>query len=263
MISRSLLPVLVLSLAFPGTAFGQDLVIRKEGITDAEFDMQGNIYLSTQTGSIIKLDSSFRELASYTAEKIIPISSIDVSNRFRIFGFYKNNQSFILLDQNLRILNDHAIDSRMVGNGVAACYASDQTIWIFDDLDFSLKKLNPSLNQIVINVRLSLLVGAKQYQIIQMEEYQNRIYVNNSTDGIYVFNKFGNFLKKIDISTPQLFKIYKAKLYFVDQSAIKAIDLYTNEMEMISEIKKTENILAILVYDHQIFAVYPDSVYRL
>ena len=263
MIFRSLIWICFLSPWIFDKTLSEELVISREGITDAEFDLQGNIYLSTQQGSIIKFDSSYHELVSFATDKVIPITSIDVSNRFRIFGFYRNNQSYIILDQNLRLLNENRMDPQIIGNGVAACYASDQTIWVFDDLDFSLKKFNPSLNQVVINIQLPLLLGTNSYSIAQVEEHQNRIYVNNPEDGIYVFDSFGNFLKKLEISTEHVFKIFREELYFVDQSMVKVIHIYTNEIEIFQGIKSPENLLTLLINDCQMLLIYPDSVFRL
>lgn len=262
MIRRWLIFMILLMLSVPEVTLSQDGIIRKEGITDAVYDQQGNLYLSTQEGSIVKYDSSFHELISYAAEKVTPITNIDVSNRFKIFGFYKNDQSYVLLDQSLRKLNESTFDPRIIGNGEAACFASNEMIWIFDELDFSLKKLNPSLNQIVINIRLPLVLGTDNYAIIQLEEHQNRLYINNSEDGIYVFDGFGNFLKKLNISTNHLFKIFREKLYYIDHSTVKAIHIYTHEIEIIPGIKDIDGLLTLLVNDHQLLLVYPDYVYR-
>jgi hypothetical protein len=263
MISRALIWICFLSPWIHEKALSQELVISREGITDAEFDLQGNIYLSTQQGSIIKFDSSYHELVSFATDQVIPITSIDVSNRFRIFGFFRNNQSYVILDQNLRLLNESPFDPRIIGNGVGACYASDQTIWVFDDLDFSLKKFNPSLNQVAINIQLPLLLGADSYLIAQLEEHQNRIYVNNSENGIYVLDSFGKFLKKLKISTKHVFKIFREKLYYIDQSTVKAIHIYTNEVEIFPGIKSPENLITLLINDYHMLLIYPDSVYRL
>lgn len=258
-----LIVMLLLMLSTSGAAFSQATSIRQEGITDAADDLQGNLYISTKEGSIVKFDSTFHELISYAAEKTIPVTSIDVSNRFRIFGFYGDDQSYIILDQSFRKLNENSFDSRIIGRGVAACLASDEMIWIFDELDFSLKKLNPSLNQIVINVRMPLVTGADHYSIIQLETYQNRLYVNNSDDGVYVFDGFGNFLKKLKISTNHLFHIFREKLYYVDHSTVKGIQIYTHEIEIVPGFKDSKGLLTTLINDHQVLLVYPDSVCRV
>jgi len=255
--------MLPLMLSTSDAALSQSVCIRQEGITDAADDLQGNLYISTKEGAIVKFDSSFHELISYAAEKTIPVTSIDVSNRFRIFGFYRNDQSYIILDQSFRKLNENSFDPRIIGSGVAACLAADEMIWIFDELDFSIKKLNPSLNQIVINVRMPMVTGADHYSIIQMETYQNRLYVNNSEDGVYVFDGFGNFLKKLRISTNHLFHIFREKLYYIDHSTVKAIHIYTHEIEIVPGIKDIKGLLTTLIFTHQVLLVYQDSICRV
>lgn len=263
MISRFSIWLLLLPLLIHGIALCQEKVISMDGITDAGFDPQGNIYLSTSQGTIIKFDSTYQKLITYTSENIISISSIDVSNRFRIFGFYKNNQSYVLLDHNLKVLNENSIDPQMIGNGVAACLDSDHTIWFFDDLDFSLKKFNPTLNQMIINIKLPLLIDAERFSIIQLEEYQNRIYVNNPGEGVYVFDPFGNFLKELKISTWNVFNIFREKLYYIDDSTIKTIHIYSNETAILPEIHCQDNIITVLTNSHRMLLIYPDFVFRI
>jgi hypothetical protein len=255
--------MLLLMLSTSDVALSQATCIRQEGITDAADDLQGNLYISTKDGGIVKFDSTFHELISYTAEKTIPVTSIDVANRFRIFGFYRNDQSYIILDQLFRKLNENSFDPRIIGSGVAACLAADEMIWIFDELDFSLKKLNPSLNQIVINVKMPLVTGADHYSIIQLETYQNRLYVNNSADGVYVFDGFGNFLKKLKISTNHFFHIFREELFYIDHSTVKTIHIYTHEIEIVPGIKDIKGLLTTLINAHQALLVYPDSVCRV
>lgn len=263
MTSRFLIFMLLLMQSLPELALSQATSIKQEGITDATYDLQGNLYISTREGAIVKFDSSFHELISYTAEKIMPLTSIDVSNRFKIFGFYRNEQSYILLDQSFRKLNETSFDPRILGSGVAACLTSDEMIWIFDELDFSLKKINPTLNQIVINIRMPLVTGADHYSIIQLEAHQNRLYVNNSEDGVYVFDGFGNFLNKLKISTNHLFYIFREKLYYFDESTVKAIHIYTHDIETVPGTEDIKGLLIPLKNDHQFSLVYPDSVFRV
>jgi hypothetical protein len=259
---KSRLWALVFLLFMYGIAPGQQQLISMEGITDADFDKLGNLYLSTSQGSIIKYDSSFRKTMTYAPEDIIPVTSIDATYNFRIFGFYKNDQSYRLIDRNLKLLNESRI-TEWAGNGIAAAYGSDHSIWLFDDLDLSLKKINPALNQVSIDIRLPLVIEAGTYSVIQLEEYQNRIFINNSGEGIYVFDLFGNFLKHLQINTSHFFKFHREKLYFIDLDAVKSIDIYTQKIEFFQKINDLEKIITVLCNDHQILLIYQEIVLRV
>jgi hypothetical protein len=256
-----IITILILTCSYE-VARGQEKVISAEGITDAEIDAQGNIYLSTEKGAILKYSSSYEFIMAYASNEVVPISSLDVSFHFRIFGFYKSQQSYILLDRNFKMLNEVRLDPELIGNAVSASYASDNMVWIFDEMDFSLAKLNPTLNQLVIDIRLPLLVETELLFIIQLEEYQNRVYLNNAGEGIYVFDLFGNFLKKLKIPTYKIFKISRDCIFFIDNNFIKSFQVYTNEEHTIRQIEN-KNILTALVTSQHLLLIYPDQVIKV
>jgi len=246
-----------------GLTYGQANVISVDGITDAALDPHGNLYLSTVDGSILKFDTHYQKMMTFASNDVSPITSLDVSFNFRIFGFYKNHQSYILLDRNFMTLNEIRLDPGLIENAVTASYSSDNMIWIFDETDFSLKKLNPTLNQLVINTRLPLLFDIETYSILQLEEYQNRIYLNNAGDGIYVFDQFGNFLKKLRISTYHIFNIFNERIFFIDTALIKSMRLYTHEEQIIHKITDVNRILTVLARNQLLLLIYPDRIIQM
>jgi len=239
---------------------GQHKIIQIDGITDATIDIEGNIYVSTKRGTIIKFDSLFTELFTFASDDIIPLTSIDVSFHFRIFGFYQVNQSYFILDRHFKALFHGNFDTVTIGNGTAATYATDNSLWIFDDADLSLKKLNPTLNQIEVNIKLPLLIQAEEYLVNQLEAYQNRIFVNNYLHGIYVFDQFGNYLKKLPVSTNSKFTIYRESLIFIADAFLKSINIYSNEIVELGEIPDVKGLLKIILYDDNIYLIYPESI---
>jgi hypothetical protein len=245
-----------------GMAAGQEQVIALEGITDAEMDRFGNLFLSTEQGSIIKYDSSYRKVLTYSSGYVLPVTSLDAGNNFRIFGFYKSGQRCLLLDRNFRLLNELDVNE-WAGNVSAAAYASDNSLWLFDEMDLSLSKIDPQLNQVTFTVKLPLIIRPDKFSVIQLEEYQNRLYLNNMENGVYVFDLFGNLLLQAEISTRHFFKFHGEKLFFIDQNYVKSFHIYLNTIETVQEIRKSVEMVAVLGNDNQIFLVYHDHVIRM
>jgi hypothetical protein len=253
----------ILFFLISGFSFGQQqVIISLRGITDAEFDRFGNLYLSTEQGTIVKYDSSCNKVHSWSSAKVLPVTSIDAGHNFRIFGFYKNGQFCLLLDRNFRLLNEMDI-GRWAGNGTATAYGSDHSIWLFDESELSLKKVDPILNQILLSVRLPLITRTDNLSIIQIEEYQNRIYVNNMEEGLYVFDILGNLLLQPGITTRYFFKFYRDELFFIDKGMLKSLHIYSQEVENLYKIKETENIVTVLADESRILLVYHDRVVRI
>ncbi len=239
---------------------GQPNTIKIEKITDATIDNEGNIYVSTKQGIIKKYDSLFNELFTFASDDIIPLTSIYVSFQFRIFGFYQFNQSYLILDRYFKPLYHTVLDPETIGNATAAAYASDNSLWIFDESDFSLKKINPVLNQLEIHIKMPLLIADDEYSIFQIIAYQNRIYIHNYMYGIYVFDQFGNYLKKLPVQTKSKFAFYRDGLIFIEDTFLKSINIYSNQSTRIGIIPDAKDVLKVICYNDNFYLIYTDSI---
>ncbi|HNF29611.1 MAG TPA: hypothetical protein PLY81_04975 [Chitinophagaceae bacterium] len=111
--------------------------------TNCYVDNLGNIYLISATNQIKKLNSNLDSVAVFNDIKHFgTIDFIDVSNPLKILVFYKAFSTITILDRFLS--KKQTIDLRAINIQQAACIAQgyDNTIWVYDELDASIKKID-------------------------------------------------------------------------------------------------------------------------
>ena len=233
-----------------------------DGITDAEMDNQGNLYVATQNGSIRKYDSLGLLLNTYSSATGFGMDQIDVSANFRIFAFSQSDQRYILLDRNLNLLFENRFDEQYFGEIAAATYQSDQQIWIYNANDFSLKKIDPVRFSLTASLKLNLLL-TKRINIIEMKGYQNRIYINNDASEIFVFDFFGNYHKTLPVGTAKKIGFYRNEIFFLSSDTLSAIDLYTNKVRIIiPAITEAGSLLKIIWNDRFYLEIYENKIIK-
>jgi transposase-like protein len=191
-------------------------------------DRNNHIFTSDPQGNIHKYDSTGKLLHVFSPQKVARATLIEAWPTMQIFLFYRDLQAYTYLN---RFLTDNrqttGFDTDMVGFARVATVASDELIWVFDEADFSLKKLNAQTQQLTVSVPLNLVLTSAKYNINYMREYQNMLFVNDANSGILVFDNFGNYKKKLPFSGLSFFGFRGNELYYVNESGIHFFDLYT------------------------------------
>ena len=245
-------------------AYSQDLVhIRdweSEDIVDACSDISGNIYISYQMGIIRKYNSEGVLLMSYSGDTPSPISSIDVSHSSKIFGLYRDSQSYILLDKFLNPLNQARINAVLIGYAVESAYSADNNLWIFDQSDLSVKKLSLINNMLVTSISLTLILNEIEWEIQQIEEYQNRIYFLNSTGEIFILDNLGNYVRKMELRTDSKIGFMGEYMYYVEGSGIFRYHLYLQEIEHVGRTGDAGEVIKLLPSNDLIYVIQKHKI---
>jgi len=231
-----------------------------EDITDITFDQYNGIYLADELGTITKYDLEGNQLLSYSSEMIFPINTIDVSHTNKIFGFYQTNQSYILLDRYLNVLNQSTFNPDFIGFAVVAAFSSDNNLWIFDGSDFTLKKLNLITGKLMTSIALSLIITENHLDIIQIDEYQNRLYLNNQDKNILVLDNMGNFIKSLPVQPEGKFCFNNNNIVYIRNNTISLYDIYNNDIMTIGTFTEGYNPLKIIQLQEEYYLAVKDKI---
>jgi len=229
-------------------------------VIDATSDYTGNLYVSNEQGIISKYDKNGQLLLSYSGNLISPIYSIDVSHTAKIFGFYRENQSYLILDRFLNPLHETILNNSVVGYATETAYAADNNLWIFDQSDLSIKKIQLLNNILITTISVSLVIGENDWNIQQIEEYQNRLYLFNEGKDVYVFDNLGNYVKKLGINPECNFWFNGDYLVYIEQAAIYKLNLYNSDVEQIGHSGNTSSILKVISNDNFIYLISKDKI---
>ena len=158
-----------------------------------------NLYLVSSGGQVKKLNSRGDSVAVFNGiRKYGQLQTIDVTNPLKPLLFYKDFSTVVILDRLLT--NRSSLDLRRYNilQPAAIGLSYDNNIWVFDQFDNKLKKLDEAGNL--------LLQTADFRQLFQQTISPQRIindngfvYLADSAQGIYVFDNYGGFKRKVDL----------------------------------------------------------------
>jgi hypothetical protein len=229
---KNLLNIILFS-CFPFLCFSQTLKIIDSLLIEHQqisVDNYRNLYLSNSKGIILKYDSLLQKINyNYSPEKNAEITLLEARNSLRIFAFYREFQEYILLDRFLTHIRTAIIPNQEIGFARLAAPSADNQLWIFDDSDFTLKKLDIQSEKVILKTPLDLLLQLSNYNMVFLTEYQNQVFMVDKYSGILIFDNMGNFRRKIAVLNANFLSFDNEFVWFTDGYQLIKEDLYKEQ----------------------------------
>ena len=243
-----------------GQSIATDTLFVKEEITAFSQDRTGNIFLTFKGGAITKFSPSMDSLISFSPNKLGDISLLEAWHGFQIFAFYEEFQEFVLLDRFLTRDPRYRL-SQTSTNYVDMCtISSDQNLWIFEENQLRLIKLNLNIREIDIEVPLEFVLEANEHNITFIREYQNLVFIIDEYSGIYVLDNLGNFLRKIDAPGIKNCSFRDEHIFYMLNNEVHVIDLYQGSHEIIKI--SNADYLGVLPVENAILVIQKDRIVK-
>lgn len=230
----------VLPLLFVLVAFQQPVYTLIRHIpVEAYFlgtDNLGNAYVLSNAHDLNKYkpDGSF-----YSTQNIKVngnISSIDVSNTLQVNLFYRNLNRVVILDNLLAVRGEVNLQDLGIVQASASARSFDNGIWVFDNTDLQLKKIDKDLKRITQqsgNVRMYAEKGIPVQPNFIIDN-GSRVFVNNPAGGILVFDVFAQYLKTIPLTGLDHFQVLNDELIYFENNRLNTYHLATARKDIIS-----------------------------
>lgn len=175
-------------------------------------DTEGNLYV-LQDVALKKFASSGEPLYTYTNFQASTITSIDVSNPLKIMLFYKETGNIIFLDQHLAPISEKMnLFDQGYFNIVAAAYSTAGYLWLFDAAANDLIQLDLHFNE---KARIHQNFQLESTDIALQEIAEKQLVLTAANDGIYFFDAFGTFLKRLPISSATVCQITSDEIRYL------------------------------------------------
>jgi len=212
--------------------------------TSISVDRGDNLFIASSTGTIEKYNHDGELLLTYSSGRITPVVNLEAGLTNKIFAFYNDLQQFLILDRFMSPISDLHLPQNLIGYGRNASLAPDNNIWIIDDHDFSLKKYSPHYAEILVSTPFDLILDIDNYNITDIAEYQNRLYISDTSKGLLIFDNLGNYLDTYQIKGLNRLTFYNEYLLVLSGDELQFIHLYNNQNKQIkvSHISKSKEV---------------------
>jgi len=219
----------------------------------ATVDRPGDLYLVLGDGQIQKYDVDGNLLSEY---KVSPTPTLfDARDGSRLFAYFRRDQQYAYLSPSFEITARHAVDPSFAIKPWLVCASGDHNIWILDESDNSIKRINNTTSG--VDVEITLPGGSDKTRLTYMREYQGFLFLLDLDKGIRVFSSMGKPLMTLGRPGLTSFNFFGEELYFVEGKNLKLFNLFTAEKRDMP-IAKSADI--VLMTDTRLFSIQGSKV---
>ena len=156
-------------------------------------DVLGNIYTIDAGNRLRKVNSRGDSIGVFNDVKRYGNPSfIDVSNPLKILVYYQNFSTVVILDRLLTLRNTINFRKTNIFSVKTLGTSYDNKIWLFDEQDYKLKKIDEEGNVIseTNDWRLIMKDIPSPEKIIDQDNF---VYLYDAAKGFYIFDYYGSY----------------------------------------------------------------------
>jgi hypothetical protein len=192
----------------------------KGDITGAALDNLDNLYIISSTGQIKKIGPKGDSIGVFNGMRNYgKLAAIDVSNPLKPLLFYKDFSTVLVLDRYLanRISVNLRQSSILQPSAIGLSY--DNNIWVFDQYDSKLKKVDETGNILLQTDDFRTLFG-QNFTPQKIINDNGFVYLADSASGIFVFDNYGSYKRKIVMKNWTAVDVWKGRIVRLSKEAI-------------------------------------------
>lgn len=199
--------------------------------TDCDFfttDNQSNIYV-VKKDELTKYNKAGKQLYKYSNKKFGDISYVDAANMLKVLVFYKDFSQAVFLDNTLS-LNGEPISFDKIGFQQVSliCTSFNNGLWVYNQQNFELLQLNTAYETIHHSENLNNLLNI-DLQPTRMMEHDNKLYLNNPSSGILIFDIYGTYYKTVPAKNVKQFQAITDWVYYMQEDKLRSYNIKTTE----------------------------------
>jgi len=160
-------------------------------------DNLNNVYVFTSANQLKKIDEKGDSISVFNdVKKYGNPFSVDVTNPFKILLYYKNFSTVVILDRLLTVRNTINFRNQNIFSVQAIATSYDNNIWLFDEQDYKLKKIDETgkLLQETTDWRSLFDSVPSPTRLIDRDNF---VYLYDAEKGFYVFDYYSGFKKQL------------------------------------------------------------------
>ncbi len=185
-------------------------------------DRLGGFYTMNDCG-IDKFSPEGKPEGKYHPRGCNPTELLEAWGLARIFAYRKSEQRFVIFDPQMEILDYKPIDPSLAVEPQLATPAPDlNSFWVLD-IDNSVKKFDAAIRTLSLESDTLKFVKGK---FVHMREYQGMLFLLEPTTGIYVLNKLGQLISKVDATDITYFSFAGEDLYYLKGDKVYFADIF-------------------------------------
>ena len=223
-------------------------------------DILDNIYLITTGNQLKKLRNNGDSLVVFNdVKKYGNPSYIDVSNPLKILVYYKNYSTVVILDRLLTLRNTINFRKQNIFSVKAIGTSYDNNIWLFDEQDNKLKKIDDDGNLLQESTDMRLLVDSVPTPT-QITDADNLVILYDEQKGFYIFDRYGAYKNNLPFLHWQNAAVSGNKIYGFAENNLFSYEINSLSLKKYQLPSFINNYQAIKAMNGKLYLLKPGGV---
>jgi hypothetical protein len=218
-------------------------------------DNLGELYIINTDNQLKKYNEKGDSIGVFNqVTKYGKLSYVEAQNPWKAILYYQNYSTIVLLDKYLNVLTSINLRQQNIFKVKAVTTSYDSNIWLYDEQENKLKKIDDTGNKLFESVDFRLLFDSvpTPQKIIDADGF---VYLYDPEKGLYIFDYYGSFKSKLTFTGWTDVMIIDKSIYGFDE---KYLYRYTPPLP---DIKKY--VLPLAMQNNTSLKVSNHSVYIL
>lgn len=180
-------------------------------ISSFTVDNLGELYIINTDNQLKKYNEKGDSVGVFNqVTKYGKLSYVEAQNPWKAILFYQDYSTIVLLDKYLNVLTNINLRKQNIFKVRAVTTSYDNNIWLYDEQENKLKKIDDTGNKIFESVDFRLLFDSvpSPQKIIDDDGF---VYLYDPEKGLYIFDYYGSF---------------KSRLLFLNWTDVTVIDKF-------------------------------------
>lgn len=185
----------------------------------ATTDNLKQIYVFTAGYAFEKYSPELRLLGRYSNNRLGTPAAIDVSNPMKILLWYADFRTVVILDRNMTVLGELNLIQAGFPEVRTIASARDGNLWIYDEVAFKLRKINPE-GQVLFESQDLNLVFDSRLSISCLYESNASLFAADAQIGLLQFDNYAQFSRSLPWKDITQFIVDDNLLYFFQDNSL-------------------------------------------
>jgi hypothetical protein len=203
----------------------------KGNFTYFNVDNLDNIYLINKSYQLKKINGRGDSVAVFNdVKKYGNPDYVDVTNPLKSLLYYRNYSTVVVLDRLLTVRNTINLRKQNIFyvNNVTLSY--DNYMWIFDEEDFRLKKIDEEGKIIQSSIDWRMLFDSVPAPV-KIIDRDNFVYIYDPAKGFYIFDYYGGFKNRLSFLNWSNVEVNGNNVYGFEGSKLNSYQLKSLQLK--------------------------------
>ena len=185
----------------------------------------GELYIINTNNQLKKLNEKGDSVGVFNqVTKYGKLSYVDAQNPWKTILFYENFSTIVLLDKYLNVLTNINLRKQNIFGVKTIAASYDNNIWLFDEQENKLKKIDDAGKVLTETVDFRLLFDSVPSPV-QIVDRDGFVYLYDPKKGVYIFDYYGSFKNRLPFYNWKNITVIEKNLYGFDDSYLYSYSL--------------------------------------